>query len=287
MSLQISLPFSNKSKNNVKGLVFSILAKEYPLKIIEIKNFINKRYGRNVSFQAVRKAMLELVGDGVLLKKENSFIINKQWVFDSKRIIDELYSTIYQEKETKKSVESIGEEISVFTFNSVGEMMKFWEHLIDNWIKENNEIKLKINCYQSFHIWENLLYPESEQKVMSKLNKKGIKSYVLCTGSTKLDKLSLNFYKNIGLTIIRSPSKSLFDKEYSVGTYGELVIQTLYPKEIINELDNFFKKTNSLKDLDLNKLSNIINKKIEAKLTVSKNINLAKQINHSIISQIS
>ena len=200
--------------------------------------------------------------------------------------MDELYSTIYEAKEKAKSVKSIGEEATVFSFSSVSEMMKFWENLIEDWFKNLKDEKLKINCWQGLHCWENLLYPETEQKVMSQLKKKGIKSYVLCTGYTKLDKLSLNFYKKLGLTIIQSPSKSSFDKEYSVATYGELVVQTIYPKEIINELDSFFKKTRSLEDLDLNKLANITNKKIEIKLTVSRNINLAKQINSSIISQI-
>jgi hypothetical protein len=284
MSLQISLPFG--SKNNVKSLVFSILAKEYPLKIIEIKNLISKRYGKNVSFQAVRKAMLELVEEGILLRKDYSFIVNKQWVFDSKKLIDELYSTIYQEKTKVAKMDSIGEEISVFTFNSVAEMMKFWENLINDWVENIEKDKLKVNCYQTFHAWESLLYPETEQKLMAQLKRKGVKSYILSGGRTKLDKVSLDFYKKMGVTIIKSNINSLFDKEYAVGTYGSLVVQAKYPPEIVLLLEDFFRKAKAFQSLDLKELSDILNKKIDIKLSVTKNINMAKQINQSIISQI-
>ncbi|MBW2990343.1 hypothetical protein KY348_01420, partial [Candidatus Woesearchaeota archaeon] len=59
MALSVTLPFGQK--DNIKNLVFTILTKEYPLKIIELTNFIRKRYGKSVTFQAVRKAVLELV----------------------------------------------------------------------------------------------------------------------------------------------------------------------------------------------------------------------------------
>jgi len=284
MSLQISLPFGNKS--NVKSLVFSILAREYPLKIIEIKNLISKRYGKNVSFQAVRKAMLELVNDGILLRKDNSFVVNKQWVFDSKKVLDELYSTIYLENVKPIKVTSVGKELSVFSFNSLAEMMKFWENLIDDWFSALEGESSKINCWQGAHSWEALLFPETEQKVMSQLKKKGVKSYILTTGKTELDKFVLKFYKDLGIKFFRAPSSSFFDKEYYVATYGDLVVQTRYPKEIVEEMELFFKKTKNLQGLDLKKLSEIVNKKVNIHLSVSRNLDMAKQINHSIMYQM-
>ena len=119
MSLEISLPFGKK--NNVKNLVFTILVNEYPLKIIELTNFIKKRYGKSVTFQAVRKAILELVRDEVLIKKDNEFQINKNWVKDAKETIDKLYSELNEDKnntKTLKKFDSIEGRVSVFTFNS-------------------------------------------------------------------------------------------------------------------------------------------------------------------------
>lgn len=284
MTLQISLPLG--SRETVKNVVFTILTREYPLKLIELTNFIRKRYGKAVTFQAVRKAVIELMAEGVLIKQGTSYSINKVWIQQAKKTIDNLYEEIYSEKEKPKKFDSIGEDLSVFTFDSVGSMMKFWENIIDTWHNRYRDGEYNLNCYQAAHLWEPLLYPETEQKIMSQLKKKGIRSYVLSTGRSPLDKASVAFYKKIGIKMRINPSSTSFDKEYSVGTYGDLVVQTRYPGEIVSLLDSFFKNNKNLSKLDIQELTNIINKKVEIKLTVTKNINMAKQINKSIISQI-
>jgi hypothetical protein len=284
MSLEITLPFGKK--DNVKNLVFSILINEYPLKIIELTNFIRKRYGKSVTFQAVRKAILELVDENVLIKKDNLFQINKEWVKEAKSTIDVLYDALNSERKTPKSFDSIEGEISVFKFNSVGELMKFWEQIIDAWFKKFKKGDYNINCWQGAHGWEGLLYPDYERKLMSQLKKKGIKSYAVSTGATPLDRMVWKFYKSVGLMVHTYSSLSKIDKEYYVGTYGDMIVQAQYPKEILDDLDKFFTKYNTIEDLDLTEISRIVNKKITVKLTVIKNLQMAKQINQSILSQM-
>ena len=121
---------------------------------------------------------------------------------------------------------------------------------------------------------------------MNKLKEKGIKSYVLSIGNTALDRYIWKFYSKIGIKIMFSPSFSSFDKSYYVATYGETIVQVHYSKETVDALENFFRKNQTIEDLDLNELSQIINKKQEIKLTVIKNLSMAKQINKSIISQV-
>lgn len=283
-TLQISLPLGNKQ--NVKNLVFTILTHEYPLKLIQLTNFIRKRYGKAVTFQAVRKAVLELVNEGVLSKQDNKFLINKEWIKESKKTIDSLYESIYEQKTLPKKIDSIGQEISVFTFNSLNEMMKFWEDLIDEWFKKFNNGDYNVNCWQGAHGWEGLLHADREKSTMEQLKHKNIKSYLVFTSRSSIDKLLLKFYKNIGINGVINSSSSRFDKSYYVGTYGDLIIQTQYPRELVQSLDNFFKKNKKLEDLNLKELSDIVNKKIEVKLSVIKNLEMAKQINQSILSQI-
>ncbi len=284
MSLEISLPFGKK--DNVKNLVFTILVNEYPLKIIELTNFIRKRYGKSVTFQAVRKAILELVDDGVLIKKNTSFQINKSWVKDAKETIDNLYLELTTEQNTPKKFDSIEGNVSVFTFNSIADMMKFWEQVVDDWFKNFKKGDYNINCWQGAHGWEALTYPDHERNLMMQLKQKGIKSYAVSTGATSLDRMVWKFYKNVGLIVHTYPTTSKIDREYYVGTYGDIIIQAHYPKEILDALDVFFKKNKTMENLDLSDLSRIANKKISVKLTVIKNLQMAKQINQSILSQM-
>lgn len=284
MTIRITLPLGKD--DSIKNLVFSILTKEYPLKIIELTNLIRKRYGRAVTFQAVRKAILELVNEGILTRKEKEFSINKQWAFETKKELDQIYLGLTKEKITPKNIDSIKGEVSVFTFDSLSEMMKFWQNIIDDWFENFKSGNPNINAYQGAHGWEGLLYADKEKNTMGILKKKGIKSYALSIGNTPLDKYIWKFYSSIGLKVGFSHSTSTFDKSYYVATYGETIVQSHYPKEIVEEMDKYFKKNKTLKNLNLQELSDIVNKKIKIQLTVIKNLAMAKQINKSIISQI-
>ncbi len=284
MALRITLPFGNKE--NVKDLVFTILSKEYPLRIIDLMSLIKKRYGKSVTFQAVRKAVLELKKEGVLMQEDKRFLINKDWVMETKKELDLLYTGLTEENPQPKNIDSIKGEVSVFSFDSLGELMKFWQSIIDDWFENFKEGDLNVNAYQGAHGWEGLLYADKEKVMMSGLKKKGIKSYALSTGNTPLDKYVWKFYAKAGLKVGFSPSSSSFDKSYYVATYGETIVQAKYPEEIVKALDKFFKKNKSIEKMDLSELSDIINKKISIKLTVIKEVSMAKQINKSIISEI-
>ena len=284
MSLEISLPFGRK--NNVKNLVFSILINEYPLKIIELTNYIRKRYGKSVTFQGVRKAVIELVSEGVLERKENSFSIDKDWIKESKETIDRLYIKLFEDDRSSKKIDSIEGDVTVLTFDSLNELMKYWQNLVDDWFCKFKKGQHPINCYQAAHVWEVLLHPDKERKIMEQLKKKKIRSYSLTTTNTDLDRLILKFYKKLGIVSSISATNGKFDKSYYVGTYGDLIVQVRYPDGLVKRLEQYFKGNTSLESLDLKELSDIVTKKVTVKLTIIRNLEMAKQINQSIISQI-
>jgi len=282
MTLQISLPFGRK--DNVKNLVFTILCNEYPLKIIELTNYIKKRYGKSVTFQAVRKAIVELVEEDVLVKEDNVFSINKSWVSDAKHSLDVLYSNLNQKRSS--DIKSIEGEVTVLTFDSLNDLMKYWQDIIDDWFKKFKKGDYAFNCFQGVHGWEALLHPDREKQLMGQLKKKAIRSYSVFTGNYVLDRYLTKFYNKAGLKAVLNPSTKHFDKGFYVATYGDLIIQVHYPDRLIFELENFFRKNMTLEDLDLHKLSEIVNRKIKIKLTIIRNLDMAKHINQSIISQI-
>lgn len=283
MSLQLTFPFGEKK--SVKNLVFSILINEYPLKLIELTNYIKKRYGKSVTFQAVRKATMQLVEDKVLIRNEKEFRINTEWVREAKQVIDSLHHQMHVERQ-KPKLESIGKEVSVFSFTTPNEMMKFWQDIVDDWYEHFREGDLKLNCWKGEHIWEGILHLDREEKVMDQLKKKGIESYAVCTGSNPLDRSAIRFYRKLGLKTVGIPSHSWFDKSHYIGTYGETIIQAKYPDKFLNELDLFFKNNTNLEELDLNELAKIANVKDDVKLTVIKNRSMAEHINQSIIKEV-
>lgn len=282
MSLQITLPFGNPT--STKNLVFSILSHEYPLRIVELSNLIRKRYGKSVTFQAVRKAVLELVQDKVLVQEEKQFLINKAWVKESKEHLDRLYQLLTQTKTQPATIDSLQGEISVFSFTTLHDMMQFWYSLMDEFLERMKPGD--VNSYQSAHAWEAILYANQEQSIMKKYGGKKIKSYFLTTGTTPLDKQFIHVYKKLGMVCRQAPSMKSFDRTHVIGTYGEMLVQVQLTDDMARRLDAFFRKTKSLEDMNLLELTKIAETTTTVKMTVIRNEAMAKQINKSIIDQI-
>jgi len=272
-------------KSGTKDLVFRILITDQNLKLIELNNLIKKRYGKSTTFQAVRQAVNELLIEEVLEKNERVYCINKKWIFEAKRTISQIEENLSEKKKTIE-FESIEGEYSTYTFNTLNELMKFWQEIVDNWFSEFKKGDYPFNCWQGQHLWEILIHIDKEKKIMEQMKKKGIKSYALIYSDTPLDNYTRRFYEAIKIKTRNIKSQKEFDNNYHVGTYGEIIIQAKYSKSINNKINELFIKTKSLEDLDLKKLHDIINEKTEIKLVVIKNLEMAKQINKTIIEQI-
>ncbi|MDD5163109.1 MAG: hypothetical protein PHD95_02765 [Candidatus ainarchaeum sp.] len=272
-------------KNSTKDLIFKILISDHPLKLIELTNFIQRRYGKSVTFQAVRQAVLELEEDGILTRKKNQFQISHSWLLEAQKTLALVQDEIMATVKKPKSAESIKGEFSSFTFETLNDMMKFWQQLINHWFAEFKAGDYPYNCWQGQHIWEALVHLDTEKKIMEQLKQKKIKSYAVIFGNTPLDKYVKRFYESIGLKVKIIPPQTKSDNTYHVGTYGDLIIQAKYPKNLVQKIDSFFKKTKSFVDMDIKSLHDVISTKTEIKLTVIKNQDMAKQINKMIIVQ--
>src|SRR4030043_224159 len=81
MALTLTLPQLGE-KASTKDYVITILGYDWPLSIKKIFNLIKKRYGHNVTYQAVFKAVNELVASGDVEK--NLYYLQKHYVLSSK-----------------------------------------------------------------------------------------------------------------------------------------------------------------------------------------------------------
>ena len=268
-------------KNTTKDLVFRLLMDTPEQKIIQLTNSLRKTYGKSVTFQAVRQAVNELVDDEVLTKNDSLYSINPSWVYEAKKTLQ----TIHERLEGNVQVrgDSIQGDLSVFTFNSINDMQRFWQQIIDNWYKHLDDETYKINCWQGTHLWEALIHVDSEKKVMQKLKNKGVRSYVLIHADTPLDIFTKKFYQQIGLHVAIQ-KKQRDEAHIYTGTYGELIVQVEYPKELHAQIEDIFNKTKSFEDFEISTLHDITSAQHEIKMTVIKNLNMAKQINQQIIS---
>ncbi|MFH1054144.1 MAG: hypothetical protein V1740_07030 [Candidatus Woesearchaeota archaeon] len=84
MEIHITLPEYGKKGKSVKDLVVSILVHKHPLSVNELHKQIKWQYRHSVSYQAVHKAVNELILNDVLenvIDKDGKNVeISKKWV---------------------------------------------------------------------------------------------------------------------------------------------------------------------------------------------------------------
>lgn len=279
MALRVVLPFGEKA--NVRDLIFSILTEEHPLKIAELANRIRKHHRKSVTFQAVRKAALQLVEQGVLKRENNKYSVRKDWLAETQQWLSDVQRRLHSEP---REMQVSQENLSVMKFCSVNEAISYWSGLIEEWQKNFKEGDPNVNCWQGDHIWEGALHADRERNIMGRLKDKGIVSYALSSSDTPLDRSIVKFFQEVGLNVLTGEA-SANQCGYYVGTYGDLVVSTQYPDEIVKEMDLFFSKATKLESLNLQELAEIVNRPCEVKLTVMQNLAMAEQINRSIIAQ--
>lgn len=86
MPVELSIPLLGKKKT-VKDYIISILSSEWPLSSRKIYNILTKRYNVAVSYQAVHKAIKELIDSGIVIRGWKDLQLNLDWIKEVKGLL--------------------------------------------------------------------------------------------------------------------------------------------------------------------------------------------------------
>jgi len=84
--LLVASPNSFGCEGKVKDAIVNVLASEWPLTLKEIYFAVVKQYSLRVSYQAVHKALKQLVEFKVLVKQERRYRLNIEWIRNLKML---------------------------------------------------------------------------------------------------------------------------------------------------------------------------------------------------------
>lgn len=82
----MNILFVPKLNNNmtVSELIVSILSEDFPLTIKALHFRITKAYGKNVSYQAVFKALKHLSKNNVIQRHGRFYFLSSEWIYSLK-----------------------------------------------------------------------------------------------------------------------------------------------------------------------------------------------------------
>ncbi|MBI1970257.1 hypothetical protein HYS47_00770 [Candidatus Woesearchaeota archaeon] len=285
MTLDVAIPTLGKHKQTTRSMVISALLYEHPLTLIRLTNVLHQQFGASVTFQGVRKAVQQLITQDVIVKQEKNYELNKEWIKKVREFAEQLYETYFTDRSGVKEIQSIGDDVKVYTFDNLIDLDKFWNRTVVQWFADDTKnTKEKSYVQLSGHTWYVFGQLEEETSILEKIKKRGITFYTLVNGTTFLDGWCKKYYKDQGFyyTTNRDKKKGANNRYFAV--YGDFIIQTTYPEGIARKIDAVYNSTRNFESFDAVKLINILRHKTELKVMMMKNPVVAEQLRHYILS---
>lgn len=281
MSLDIITPRLGKINKPVKDMIMGALTYEYPLSLSKLTNMIKKQYASSVTFQGVRRAVNSLVEDGVLVKQGKQYSISKIWITKLKKFADELHDSYFQKNFGVLKIESLGENIKIYTFDNLIDVDKFWNKIIFQWFKEDSG-KAKYYVQKFRHMWPVLGQLGEETQILEDIKNYKLKFYTLVYANTRLDEWCKKYYADLGF-YYNIDKKHETDITNYFSVYGDYIIQSSYPVALAKEIDHIYEKTTDFSSFNVADLIRVLRKKSEIQIMVQKNSLLANQLRQGIL----
>ena len=268
-------------KGSTKDQIINVLSYDWPLSARKVYNFLKKKYNNNVTYQAVYKAISQMLAEKILIKTKEGYQLNLTWIKEIHDQTEMIRANYYSEQRATLLDNENMDSIRVFIFKSWFDVEKYLYYLQKNYIVKAKQ--KQIICIHQNHEWQPLFYLRADYNWFEKIRKLGHKTFKLCSGSSAADKWAAEIYKKFGAKV-KTNAKCADNSELIV--FSDLVVQIYIPEELKKKLDDAFNRAKKLEDIDLKWLiQNVFEKKSEIKVVINKDIKIANEIIKQTIKQ--
>lgn len=275
MVFNLVVPEMDSKPASTKDAVISILTIEWPLTLKGIYLRIKKKYGYSSSYQAVYKAVKELLEAEVLLAKDKRYEINILWVKGLQSFTD-IVETNYYAKERLQDVLGIKDskkkgDIMVLNFESIFDAEKYLYYFMKSeLLKKNNDSV----CFQMNSEWRPIYYLRAEYNYYRKFIARGHKFYFVCSGNSHLEKECEKFYKAIGINYKISGQEITND----VVVFGDYFLNIFIPEEMKIRIRKMLDRRDTL-----GMLKDVLDKKSSIRMIITRDKALANELKAQIL----
>ena len=282
MALNFLLPQHGK-KQSTKDCIVSILTAEWPLTAKKLFHAIKKRYGKHVTYQAIHKALQELVDQGSMEKTKEGYRISLGWIKQLHRFTEVVESNNYTKQGfsvfDNPSTSKMDGEVHLLTFSNYFDCEKYLYYFQKHHLLKAE--KKKPICLAKHHEWRPLLYMRAEYNLFKKLKEQGYKIYMTCEGSHPLDKWSAFFYTSLGC-VYKTGAKSPSLTELYI--FDDYVVQAYLPEVIKERMDLLLRKTKDVASFPSKDfIENVLSRETKIEVIINKNGKLAEELRKSIL----
>jgi len=266
MTHNIDLLGTSKEKN-VKDLIINALTIEWPLSLKKLYNLLKKRYRTKVSYQAVHKALQELVDKEVIVKNKMEYSLNLDWIKNLREFSEEIEKSYLNKSPL---IDLSIEDSKSFVFNNLVELDKFLMLAIEKFLTTKEYEKIPCYSYWNFEWWPLFVSKQEYSVLREIINPKRI--YMAVKDKSIIARFCSSFYDKIGAKV---KNNIKLESNFDFVVLGDLVFQMYFPEKLIKKLEIYFNSLNNLEELDMHKLVKIFEEKNKINLLAVRNKDIA------------
>jgi len=271
--MDLGILFLNAGKNSsTKNLILKSLIANENLSNIRLQYILRKKFGKKISYQAIRQALLELSEERVIEKQDKEYRINKDWF---QKVKYEL-NLIEKSLEKRGSIKIVDNETTQISLKNLYELGHFILYSLEEKyfdISKNQDTYMQLE-----HLW----IPFSDQNKRERLKQLMSKNNINVTVKNKsaLDKMLYKWYKKF--VKVKLGVKFTSSCDYII--HNNTVIQIYINPKLKKQMDKLY-SLKSLASLNLfNELSDMTYKKNKIEIIITRNKTIAEQIKNNLCS---
>jgi len=274
MPISVTIPTLGKPKN-VKDAVIAVLTNEWPLSARKIYNKV-RNMGLNVSYQAVHKAVCELLESGMLIKRDKSYELNIEWL-DKIGEFGNKFGTIYKTGQ-KRSLEDLIEKCA-FNLN-FKTFKEFADFCMSAFLLQCPNPENKIGICNFSHIYPLIGHSDKIYRDMKNFFTEH-KFYSIIKYDTPLDLWFADFFRKFGKKIKLGVN---FVSVYDTIVVGDHVMQIFFTKEFREKLNSIYESAKNIMEINLDRLIfQIRDDPTEINVVIFRNSKVADQIRNDTL----
>ncbi len=272
------------SGRSVKDFVIESLIYDQHLTTKKLHSRLQHKYGISVTYQAVHKALNELLEQHVLRKKSKTYSINENWIIDLGKFVEQFKRGYMKNNEDLEinpdlipPITSVKEGDSfTATLKNLAEADAFRFRIRQEIMQSTNS---NIHCGVSKHMRSPLLY--SIQWLQPQIENK-LQRHFLIAEDTIPDKWCADFNRMRGAKVKIVPN--IADTcDYTIT--GDIIVMRYLPRKVVNLIDKIYRNIKDITELNLQDFyKEVCLIQAEVKFVIMKNSTLAEKLTKEILS---
>lgn len=264
-------------KSTKNGIV-DTLAASWPLTLKKLYYELRHKQGISVTYQAVHKALHELVDSRIVLKEEKGYSLNKEWISALKDFSARLNLSYH----VASSTPAVDFTSCQLEFDTMWDMYVMMLDAIESGVLDPTKKRLGACIFHHFYMWCPLLFSKREYDQIKNIAKQN-KCYMAGTCETAMDNFVANFYTELGWKI--KDGIPFANPLYDTVVHGDTVMQVYFDPQIKEIMGKVFAKLEDFSNASLHPLfMDIFHQKTKIIIMINKNEKIAEQIHQHVHS---